>query len=868
MKNIIKILSVTAAIALAGSASAQNTPQREHRAMWMTPYLSGNWPSSKITDDNAASVKRVLVNRMAKFRNQNINTIYYHCRSNCDATYNSAYEPWSTTVSGQRGVAPAFDPFGFLLETAHENGIEVYAWLNPYRYCTKGFYGAGELNYENSHPDWLLVKGQDAILNPGLEEVKQRIVDVVVDILTKYDVDGVIFDDYFYLNGTPMSADADLYAKYKDGGGNLSQADWRRANVNEMVHRVNAAIKATKPWVVFGIGPAGVSSPENIETEYGLPAAPGLDWQYNGIYSDPLAWLKAGDIDFISPQIYWPSKFDALSEWWAKAALKFGRHCYPSIDITDITSMKYAEVAREIERTREVSPAETAGLVFFQYYNFVNYYETFDGKNRDLGTILGSDVWNTKALRPLHTWNKSTTPKMVTNVSNDGTTLTWDANDAKRYVVYKQPLNQTTAALTLEQVVYKNSYTLPKDAAEYSWYVSAYDRYANLSAPLGVGATATVGTAPILTYPADGEAPVPLFSFKWSHSSTLKSYIVEVSDDADFGTILGTLYAEGDTQVSSAGLPTLVDGKTYYWRVRPVDVNCEHPVSNVRSFVAKPIAMTFPTASQTGIPVSPTLTWTAAVEGAEYTVEISRSADMLSNEVLTATTTAPSYTIPDLVLNSGRQYYVRVTATKNGAQSKSAITPFTTVDVTDYTAPTLINPSANGQTLHVKETIRVAPWSGMTSVVINIAATNTFPVRSMYTATLNDFATESPELGKAKISGKPLENGKTYYLRARGAYQVTTSTSPQYTDYTPTYTFVYSSEAGVGDITADTATTWLENGILLHVGDAVDTVTVYNLAGGLVASYEATAGMTIDLDNLTAGAYLVRAGQTTLKVVK
>lgn len=868
MNNIFKILGLAVAIALSGSVSAQTTPQREHRALWMTPYLTGNWPSSSITDASASSVKSVLERRMEKFRDQNINTIYYHCRSMCDATYNSAYEPWSENVSGQRGVAPAFDPFGFLLETAHKNGIEVYAWLNPYRYATKGLYGGGELNYETTHPDWLMAQGSSIILNPGLEEVKQRIVDVVVDILNKYDVDGVIFDDYFYLSGTPMSADADLYDKYKADGGTLSQADWRRANVNEMVHRVNAAIKATKPWVVFGIGPAGVSSPANIETEYGLPAAPGVDYQYNGIYSDPLAWLKAGDIDFISPQIYWPSKFDALSEWWAKAAVKFGRHCYPSIDITDITSMKYAEVAREIERTRQVSPAETAGLVFFQYYYLVNYYEKFNGKNTELGYILGSDVWNTKALRPLHPWNKSTAPKMVTNVRSDGTTLSWDANDAKRYVVYKQSKNQTTAALTLEQVVYTNSYALPKDGADYSWYVSAYDRYANLSAPLGVGATATTGTAPVLTYPAEGEAPVALFEFKWDHTSTLKNYTVEVSDDADFGTIIGVLYAEGDTKVSSAGLPALEEGKTYYWRVRPIDVNCEHPVSSVRSFVAKPIAMTFPTASASGVPVTPTLTWTAAAEGARYTVEISRAADMLSNEVHKATTATPSYTVPELVLNSGRQYYVRVTATKDGASSMSAIVPFTTVDKTDYAAPTLLNPSADGQTLHVNETIRVAPWSGMNSVVINIAASNTFPVRQMYTATLNNFATESPELGKAKIGGKALVDGNTYYLRARGNYQISTSTAPQYTPYTPVYSFVYSSEAGVSDITVDTGATWLENGTLLHVGDDVDTVTVYSLAGVVVAAYEATAGTTIDLDSLAAGAYLVRAGQTTLKVVK
>lgn len=486
MKNILRTIGVVAALAVTGSVMAQSAPQREHRSMWMTPFLSGNWPSSAITTANEQAIKNVLVNRMEKFRNQNVNTVYYHCRAMCDATYDSKYEPWSSNVGGKRGQAPAFDPFGFLVETAHQKGIEVYAWLNPYRYCSSknGYGGSDERNYETSHPDWLIIQDKEIILNPGLEEVKQRIVDVALDIVTKYDVDGVIFDDYFYTSGTPMSADADLYAKYTAAGGKLSQADWRRANVNEMVHRVNVAIKAVKPWVVFGIGPAGVASPPNVESEYGLPAAPGGgDWQYGGIYSDPLAWYKNGDIDFMSPQIYWPSRFDALSEWWAKAAVKFGRHCYPSIDLSDISSFKYAEVAREIERSRQVSPNGAAGIVFFQYYNFVNHYERYNGKNTDLGSILGQDVWNTKALQPLHPWIKSEAPKMVTNVRSDGTTLSWDANDAKRYVVYKQPANQTTASLTIEQVVYTNSYTLPADAADYAWYVSSYDRYANLAAP-------------------------------------------------------------------------------------------------------------------------------------------------------------------------------------------------------------------------------------------------------------------------------------------------------------------------------------------------------------------------------------------------
>ncbi len=866
MKRLTKAIILGMAAALAGPAmtASADAPAREHRAIWMTPFLSGNWPSGKITASNATTQKNILNNRLNKFREQGVNIVYYHCRSMCDATYDSAYEPWSETVSGTRGVAPAFDPFGYLVEIAHEKGIEVYAWVNPYRYCGKSMYGAGERNYENSHPDWLLSQASQTILNPGLEEVKQRIVDIAVDIVSKYDVDGVVFDDYFYTNPTPLNLDADLYKKYTDGGGKLSQKDWRRANVNEMVARVGAAIKAVKPYVVFGIGPAGVASPANVESEYGLPAAPGGgDWQYDGIYSDPLAWFKAGSIDYMSPQIYWPGRFDALSKWWADAAAKYHRGCYPSVDISDITTYKYAEFAREIEYYRTVAPVGGSGIVFFEYNKYVNYAERWNDKSTSFGDILGQDVWNTKALTPLRLWTKSDAPEMVSNVANDGTTLTWDATAAGRYAIYKQPKVQSSWGLILDGVSYKNSYTLPADAADYQWFVAAYDRYAKTSAPLAVGATKeTNGSAPELVYPAPGESPVDLFEFKWNHSSHLNMYTVEVAEDAEFETVIGAINAHGQS-ASVTGLPTLTQGKTYYWRVSATDVNREHPVSAVSHFVAPRIAITSPKAD---VPVNGTLTWSEAVEGADYTIVISRNADM-SNPVHTATVKTTSYNIPARTLSTGRQYYARVTASVGEASSQSEVHAFTTVNKEDYAAPTFVNPAEDGATLHVDQTISVTPWEGMTGIVVQIASDKSFPARTSYAYTLSDFATDTPELGTIKISSKNLVDGNTYYVRARGTYNVTTSTAVKYTEYSPAYSFVYSSQAGVADLTVDTEATWLE-GTLLHVGSGVKTVTVYNLAGATVATYAAAPGATVDLSALAPGAYLVKAGATTLKLAR
>lgn len=158
------------------------------------------------------------------------------------------------------------------------------------------------IKWENNGRTW-------TILNPALPEVKQRIIDVTIDLISKYDVDGVVFDDYFYQNGLPASYDAADYAKYTAAGGTMSQLDWRRENVNDMVRQLYAAIKAAKPWVRFGIGPAGVAGKH--ADDYGLEPCPGNDWQYDGICSDPLAWLSEGTIDFISPQVYWRIGYSA-----------------------------------------------------------------------------------------------------------------------------------------------------------------------------------------------------------------------------------------------------------------------------------------------------------------------------------------------------------------------------------------------------------------------------------------------------------------------------------------------------------------------------------------------------------------------------
>ena len=170
-------------------------------------------------------------------RDNNMNVIYFHVRAMCDALYQSSYEPWSSYVSGTRGVAPAFDPLEFLVDEAHKRGIEIYAWVNPYRYSPKNSsWGQSELDYIHTHPEWLMTTDYETVLNPGIPEVRQRVVDVCHEIVNNYDVDGLVFDDYFYnQGGSSFDLDSIQYNAYKRAGGTMNQGDWRRENVNQMV---------------------------------------------------------------------------------------------------------------------------------------------------------------------------------------------------------------------------------------------------------------------------------------------------------------------------------------------------------------------------------------------------------------------------------------------------------------------------------------------------------------------------------------------------------------------------------------------------------------------------------------------------------
>lgn len=866
MKNLKSRLSLflaacTVAASVPLAASAQESLLREHRAIWMSPSLSNNWPSNAITSSNKDTHIRNLRTRLNNFKNQGINVIYYHARTNCDATYKSSYEPWNVKVAGSRGAqAPAIDPLETVIAEAHAVGIEVYAWMNPYRYSHGEYYGSGELNYENSHPDWLLATPDQIILDPSREDVRQRIIDVVSEVVTNYDVDGVIFDDYFYINDDKNTYDSHSYKAYTDAGGKLDLFAWRRANVNDMICRVQGAVKSIKPYCVFGISPAGTVSPADVAT-YGLLPGPHGDWQYDGIASDPLKWLSNGWIDFLSPQVYWADKYNSLTDWFAIAVPHLGRHLYTSVTLQDILTDKVGRTIHEVDYQRASLRPNQSGVAFFEYGPFVNYYEKYDGKSRPFGEIMQMSVFPTKALTPLRNWENLTAPAMVSDVRADGTTLRWTAPAAQtllRYTVYALPSEADASAFAQQRdylagVTYTDSYDISAFPAGTRFAVASYDRYGNESAPLFQGATAAQCDPATLVAPVSG-TPDDLFDFSWS-SATRGRYLIEMSESASFDEIIAVNETSATTLPVSA-VADLEDGKTYYWRVRTFAPDHTEAVSAPASFTASRIALTAPAAGTSDVVLNPVISWTKAAEGSSYTLEIAITENFAS-VVYSATTDACTHTVPERTLVSGRKYYARVTARRGNAVSVSRAVAFNTADRSDYAAPEFTNPTQNGQTLYSNSTIAVKPYEGLTGVNIQISATESFPGRSIYTTTLSDFQTESTTLDRVKISSKALVDGKTYYLRARGTYYLSTATAVQYTPFTPVYTFVYSSETGIRGVqTADQAS-FVDSENILHLAGAATAVEIYDAAGRLVASVPAGKSE-IALGDMRPGAYIIR----------
>jgi uncharacterized lipoprotein YddW (UPF0748 family) len=384
--------------------------RREFRGVWIASVANIDWPSQPgLSTQEQKDELLGMFDRAVALR---LNAVILQVRPAADAMYPSPYEPWSEYLTGQMGRAPSpwYDPLEFAVTEAHKRGLELHAWFNPYRArhpSARSAASAGHIS--RTHPELVKKYGSMLWMDPGEPEVRDETIRVVLDVVQRYDIDGVHIDDYFYpykekdRRGRIIEfPDATSWRKYQRSGGSLSRDDWRRANVDSLIHQVYTRIKAAKPWVKFGISPFGVWRPGNP------PGIGGFD-SYAELYGDSRKWILLGWADYFTPQLYWPTTRDDLSypvllQWWVEQNAK-GRHVWPGNYLDKVTGTQTGWPAQEMLDQVALTRAQrgATGNVYFSMRSFMFGRDGLPEK-------LVAGPYATKALVPASPWQDSVPP--------------------------------------------------------------------------------------------------------------------------------------------------------------------------------------------------------------------------------------------------------------------------------------------------------------------------------------------------------------------------------------------------------------------------------------------------------------------------
>lgn len=442
---------------------------REFRAAWIATVANINWPSKPgLSTKEQQREALVLLDFLQK---HNYNAVIFQVRPQADALYESDLEPWSFFLTGVEGKAPDpyYDPLNFWIEAAHDRGLELHAWLNPYR---AQHLSAGEISDESiikTHPE-LVVKLKDGQywMDPSKEGTQEHSTAVVMDIVKRYDVDGIHFDDYFYpydsYNDGEDFPDDKSWAVYQESGGELSRGDWRRESVNTFIQNLYKKIKDEKPHVKFGLSPFGIWRPGYPESIAGYD-------QYNKLFADAKLWLNEGWIDYFTPQLYWktnqvPQSFPVLLGWWSSENTK-NRHLWPGMNVGLGGDEKNSdEVINQIMITRGMLP-DSKGAVHWSIGSLLKY--------PDLSKALIEGPYKKNALVPASPWlNKliPDAPVVVAEIVENRVKIKWEnlnPEEVFRWVVYYEYsgvwnyeiLNRTLNSFELSQYLNKKDQKNP-----------------------------------------------------------------------------------------------------------------------------------------------------------------------------------------------------------------------------------------------------------------------------------------------------------------------------------------------------------------------------------------------------------------------
>lgn len=491
IKNLLVLLML---LCIVGVTDAQNRfPKREFRGAWIQ-CVNGQFQGM-----SAQQMQQMLTRQLNYLQDAGINAVIFQVRAEADALYRSSFEPWSRFLTGVQGKAPSprWDPLQFMIDACHERGMELHAWINPYRAKTKGTAALSPNHPYNKFPERFIEYDGQLYFDPGLLENRKYICMIVRDIVSRYDVDAIHMDDYFYPYPNPAVKfrDDPSFAQY--GRGYANKADWRRDNVNVLIKEIHQTVRACKPWVKFGVSPFGIY--RNQKNDPNGSATNGLQ-NYDDLYADVLVWVNNGWVDYNIPQIYWEmghkaADYTTLVRWWAKNSahrpLFIGQDVMRTVKARDLQSPSIHQMAAKMRLQRSFSTIQGS----------CQWYSTALVQNPgNYGTMLKQEYHRYPALMPKFTFMDNEAPGKVKKLkpvwTEDGYMLFWTAPKAKnemdkavQYVVYRFRKDEKVNlddATRIVAITRSNYHKLPYEngKTKYRYVVTALDRLQNESKPV------------------------------------------------------------------------------------------------------------------------------------------------------------------------------------------------------------------------------------------------------------------------------------------------------------------------------------------------------------------------------------------------
>lgn len=467
------------------SVAIPPAPSREFRAAWVATVKNIDWPSQPgLTSAQQKAELLGILDRAAQLR---LNAIILQVRPASDALYSSRLEPWSEFLTGQMGRAPwpHYDPLAFAVEEAHKRGLELHAWFNPFRARhNPGLSPAASTHVTRKHPSWVRSYGKNLWLDPGDPAVRDHVTSVILDVVKRYDIDGVHLDDYFYPYPEKLKGgkkldfpDEAIWKGYVSAGGKLARADWRRNNVDRFIERLSRGIKAARPSVKFGVSPFGIWRPGQP------PQIEGLD-AYNELYADARKWFAQGWVDYLSPQLYWPveppkQSYPALLKWWAEQNVS-KRHLWPGNALSRPGSADPArEIVNQVRLTRQQKGA--GGNVLW-------HMKTLMQNRGGVADALMREVYAQPALVPASPWIDPVRPgrpelRVPKRPSPGSLRISWEPTGREQVWLW---VLQTQSSGQWETVILpgrQTSYTLDRSAGAERIALTAIDRCGNAGTP-------------------------------------------------------------------------------------------------------------------------------------------------------------------------------------------------------------------------------------------------------------------------------------------------------------------------------------------------------------------------------------------------